>query len=152
MPSHTYLSIILKPLEEYIDNYNWVISDLEYYSTIHFENEYPINLNDEYFMLSTEELKIVLSKNIQIWWGVLLAVPISEKIELGNDIPYADGNTTVWKNNNFQIPNAEIEIVCFDSTCTIVKFTNKKLSDKFKSFFGEDAIPLEKFDYNKLYK
>jgi hypothetical protein len=50
----------------------------------------------------------------------------------------------VWKNGNIQHPNAALEIVCFDSGYTIVKFRDEKLSDKFKAYFDE-AIELEKF-------
>jgi hypothetical protein len=61
-----------------------------------------------------------------------------------NDLPYAEGNAMIWKNGNLQHPDAEIEIVCFDSGYTIVKFTRQDLSDKFKAYFDE-AIELEKF-------
>lgn len=61
-----------------------------------------------------------------------------------SNLPGADGNSIVWEEGNIQHPDAEIEIVCFDSGYTIVKFRNRLLSDKFKAYFDE-AIDLKKF-------
>jgi hypothetical protein len=59
-------------------------------------------------------------------------------------LPYAESNDIIWKNENIQHPNAQIEIVCFDSGYTIVKFRDEHLSNKFKAYFDE-AMELEKF-------
>ena len=48
-------------------------------------------------------------------------------------------------NENFQHKNASIEIIAFDSSYTIIKFKDKKLSEKFKNYFDE-AILLSEFD------
>jgi hypothetical protein len=150
MAYHTDLSVIMKPLEDVIDNYNWIVSDLEYSSLV---NGFPLNLDDEYFVLSSVQLKEILSKNFQFIWAVVLAAPKEEKVILDdNNLPYAEFNSLVWKNGNIQYPGAEIEIVCWDSSCTIVKFSNEFLSNKFKNYWEDDAISLEKFDYNKLYR
>lgn len=150
MAYHTDLSVILKPLEDIIDNYNWVISDLEYIPGV---KGLPLNFDDDYFVFSSEQFKDILLKDIQFVWAIVLAVPKNEKIELiESNLPYAEFNPLVWKNGNIQYQSAEIEIICWDSSCTIVKLTKEKLSDKFKDYFGEDAMPLENFNYNKLYK
>ena len=54
-------------------------------------------------------------------------------------------NGLIWEDGNFQYPSSEIEIICFDSGYTIIKLAKKELSDKFKKYFGNDAIELEKF-------
>jgi hypothetical protein len=146
MPYHTYLPVILKPLEEYIDKYNWVFSELEYSSVLQDKLELPINLDEEYFVLSPQELQIILDNNVQFWWATILAIPSSKEIILDeNHLPFAEFNDVIWKNGNLQNKDAEIEIDCFDSSYTIVKFKNKVMSDSFKSFFGKDAIALEEF-------
>jgi hypothetical protein len=62
-------------------------------------------------------------------------MPQGESIEIDEEnLPSADGSTTVWKNGNIQHPNAVLEIVCFDSGYTIVKFRDEKLSSKFKTY------------------
>ncbi len=142
MPYHTYLNVILEPFKEQFKNYNWILCDVEYHSA---NIELPIDMDTDYFILSPADFKILLERDIQIWWGVILAVPISYEVKLDvDDLPYAEGNELIWKNGNIQHPNAEIEIVCFDSGYTIVKFGKQELSDKFKTYFDE-AIELEKF-------
>jgi hypothetical protein len=142
MPYHTYLNVILEPFKGQIDNYNWILSDLEYHSA---NVELPIDMDTDYFILSPVDFMALLKANVQIWWGVILAIPISHEVKLNiDDLPFAEGNAMIWKNGNLQHPDAEIEIVCFDSGYTIVKFTRQDLSDKFKAYFDE-AIELEKF-------
>ena len=41
----------------------------------------------------------------------------------------------IWKNGNLQVENSKIEIIAWDSSYTIVKFSEKKMSDKFKEYF-----------------
>ncbi len=48
------------------------------------------------------------------------------------------------ENGNLQVKNSKVEIIAWDSSFTIVKFTEKKISDKFKEYFDE-AIELEKY-------
>jgi hypothetical protein len=140
---HTYLEEILVPLKEDIINYNWILSDLEYGGN--YSDETPINMERDYFVLGPEEFNVVLKNHIQFYWGVIIAVPNSFHIQMDETkLPYAEGNNLMWKNGNMQYSDAEIEIICFDSGYTIVKFANENLSNKFKSYFDE-AIDLEKF-------
>ncbi|MEO7214796.1 hypothetical protein [Mucilaginibacter sp.] len=75
-----------------------------------------------------------------------IAIPYNIEITIDeNAIPLAEGNELIWKNGNLQYPDAAIEIICFDSGYTIVKFTDERLSAKFKAYFGDEAIELEKF-------
>lgn len=53
-------------------------------------------------------------------------------------------DSDVWENDKFKIPNSFVEIVAFDSGYTILKFKDKLLSEKFKNYFGEEAIQLQK--------
>ena len=147
MPYHTYLNVILEPFNEQIDNYNWILTELEYNSTI---EGLPVDLDTDYFILPPADFKLLLNSDVQIWWGIILAVPISYEITLDIDnLPYAEGNGQIWRNGNLQYPNAEIEIICFDSSYTIVKFTKEDLSNRFKTFFGEETVLLEKYKFKK---
>jgi hypothetical protein len=136
---HTDLRAVLEPLQENLASYNWLLSDLEYLSN--WGTELPINIHDDFFILNTEQL--LQLQDIQIVWGVILGIPLEAEIVVEN-LPYADGNENVWENGNIQHPNAEIEIDCFDSGYTILKFTNPELSEKFKAGFPA-AIKLERF-------
>ncbi|WP_295650717.1 hypothetical protein [uncultured Mucilaginibacter sp.] len=140
---HTYLNQILEPILDDIRDYNWLLSDLEYVS--HFPVKLPIDLEQEYFILSPSDFNVLLNAEVQIWWGVVLGISKNIAIEIDKDnLPFAEGNELIWKNGNMQYRDAEIEIVAVDSGYTIVKFKDEKVSDKFHAFFPE-AIELEIF-------
>lgn len=140
---HTLLNEILIPILNEVKDYNWIFSDVEYNESK--SKNLPINMDDEYFFLTPKQFEIILNADVQIWWGVILGVPNHFKITIDKDnIPFAEGSKIIWKDGNIQYPDAEIEIICFDSGYTIVKFKNDLLSKQFKAYFPE-AIQLEKF-------
>jgi hypothetical protein len=47
-----------------------------------------------------------------------------------------------WLISDLEINTSEMEIIAWDSSYTIVKFAEKKMSDKFKEYFDE-AIDVE---------
>src|SRR5258708_3629129 len=125
---HTHLNILFEPIHSEIDNFNWIISDFEYGGTSNYA-ELPINYDQDYFILSPQQFKMLLDIDVQMWWGVILGIPIDKIIELDqNNLPFAEGNDLIWKNGNIQHPDAEIEVICYDSSCTIIKFGRKVLS------------------------
>ncbi len=139
---HTNLSELLKPIIGHLNSFHWILSDLDFISN----EELSINFEKDFFILSNEDFTKLLDSNTQIIWGVICAIQKNELINFDkNNLPFADGNDLIWKNDNFQINNSTIEIIAFDSTYTIIKFKDKLLSEKFKSYFDE-AIELEKFN------
>lgn len=138
---HTDLSKIFEPLKNELKDYKWVINDIDFMS----DDILPINLDEDYFILNDLELNKILNVHTQFIWGIISAVPLDEEVYLqSNDLSFIEGNDSIWEDNKFQIENAEIEIIAFDSTYTIVKFKDELLSEKFKIFFDE-AIELNKF-------
>lgn len=148
---HTYLNELLVPILEDLERFNWLITDLEYNTSGLFEGQkLPINHEDDYFLLSENELHQLLDARVQIYWAVILGIPsFTKPLVDEQNLPFAEGNPLIWKNGNIQHPNAEIEIVCYDSGYTIVKFRDLYLSEKFKSYFTE-AIDLERFKSKTL--
>lgn len=141
MPYHTYLNVILAPFVDDLNNYQWLVSDFESNHTIGT----PFNYEQDYFILSADDMRNIFNADIQIYWGVIIAVPIDvEVIITSNNDPYVEGNALVFKEGNIQYPGGEIEIICFDSSYTIVKFSKEELSNRFKVYFDE-AIPLKKY-------
>ena len=140
---HTDLYNLLKPIENEIKDLKWLVSDIEIIPSK--TEKLPINNNEKHFLISSREMDIIRKNNTQIVWGVFSGIDknIELKIELIK-LPYAEENLELWKNGNLQVKNSKIEIIAWDSSFTIVKFSDKKLSDKFKEFF-DDAIELEKF-------
>jgi len=140
---HTNLFELTKPLQQYIDNYNWLFSDLDFITDK--LPDLPINYDNNYFILSSDNFKEIINKDVQFVWGALLAVPKHYEIEVDElHLPFVEGNDAIWKNGNIQLKNADIEIDCFDSSYTIIKFRNEDISNVFKSYFDE-AIKLEMF-------
>ena len=140
---HTNLNILLEPIKDDITDLKWLISDLDI-NTSEME-KLPINHEKDGFLISSQEMGTICETDTQIVWGVFSG--IGKNVELKTDkieFPYAEGNAEIWKNGNLQVENSKIEIIAWDSSYTIVKFTDKKMSDKFKEYF-EEAIELENF-------
>ncbi len=115
-------------------------------------DDLPIDYEHDYFILSSNKFKKILLSPIQLYWGVIIGVPTSFEIKINeNNLPCSEGSELIWQVGNLQYPGGEIEIICFDSSYTIVKFNNEGLSNKFKEYFEADAIPLQKFT-NKYIK
>jgi hypothetical protein len=140
---HTLLSEIIKPLQLYLQHYKWLFSDLDFLTS---KLPYlPINFDKDYFILTAEDFKKIADEDVQIIWGVLLAIPKHEEILIDeHQLPFVEGNDNIWRNGNIQLENAEIEIDCFDSSYTIVKFKSEEMSNVFKGYFSE-AIELKKY-------
>ena len=145
MKIHTYLNEVLAPILDDIKGYNWLIADVEFQSTP--KGKLPIDMEQEYFVLSPTEFGILLKAEVQILWGVTLGFPKTINVKVNeNSLPFVEGNGLLFKTGNFQHPDAQIEIDCFDSSLTIVKFKDEILSNKFHSYFPE-ATELEKWPY-----
>jgi hypothetical protein len=72
-----------------------------------------------------------------VFCGILGEVPTIPDDEL----PYADGNRQLWTEPEaFQLANSKIEIVCFDSSLTLVKFRDDSLGYQFLQLFPEGQI------------
>ncbi|HEY2581757.1 MAG TPA: hypothetical protein VGI43_08125 [Mucilaginibacter sp.] len=141
---HTDLTVLFKPIYDDIENYNWIISDFEFNGSPNFSS-LPINYDHDYFILTPAQFKMIVDTDIQTIWGVILGVPISKEIKIDeNNLPFAEGYPLLFEDGNIQYSDAVIEIICFDSSYTIVKFKDMVLSDKFKFYFDE-ALSLEKF-------
>lgn len=142
---HTNLSVLLKPIEEDIQNFKWLISDLEV-NTSELE-KLPINHEKEWFLITSEEMEIIRNSDTQIIWGAFSAIDEDLEIIITDEIlPFAEGIEEIWKDGNLQVEKSKIEIIAWDSSYTIVKFTEKKISDKFKQYFDE-AIELENYKW-----
>ena len=128
-----------------ISEFNWLMSDLDF---VNFsKHKLPIDICENYSILSSENFKKIIKSDIQIIWGVISAVKKSETPKFDKEnFPYAEGNDNVWKKDEFQVENATFEITAWDSSYTIVKFKNIELSEKFKNYFDE-AIPLDKYKF-----
>ena len=140
----TDLGGILLPIFEELIGFNWLVSDIE--TTFMQDIDFPINYEEEYFILPKQEFIKVLNAHLQVIWGVFIAIPTKFDIKIEEtEIPYSECKDEIWEEDQFQHINAQIEIICFDGSYTIIKFRDKSLSDKFISTCPE-AINLDKFN------
>jgi len=138
---HTNLQELLNPILTDIKDFNWVISDFNFIA----DRSIPINYERDFFVLSSDEFNEILNSQTQFIWGVISGLPKNEKIIIDeSDLPYVEGNDLIWENENFQIENSVIEIIAFDSSYSIIKFKDEKISNRFKKYFNE-AIELDVF-------
>ena len=143
MECHTLLSGLTLPLQPYLKDYKWLFSDLDFLTNK--LPHLPINFDKDYFILTADDFQKIADEDVQIIWGALLAIPKDQEISIDeHNLPFVEGNANIWTNGNIQLANADIEIDCFDSSYTIVKFKSEEMSKVFKAYFSE-AIELEKF-------
>lgn len=142
---HTNFKVLLIPIENEIKDLKWLVSDLEI-NTSEME-KLPINHEEDWFMISANEMNAIRDTETQIIWGVFSGIPNKQEIDTNQmELPFAEGNEQIWENGNLQAKNSIIEIIAWDSSYTIVKFTDDEMSDKFKKYFNE-AIELDKYKW-----
>ncbi|KPH15205.1 hypothetical protein [Chryseobacterium sp. ERMR1:04] len=139
---HTNLHEVLKPIWEDLIDYDWVLTDLDFVTN----NEIPISLDKDYFVLSNEEFETLYQSRTQIIWGIISAIPKNSQLDFSIISKLPAEHENAWKPNEFLIKESFLEIVAFDSGYTIVKFKDEKLSNQFKEYFQEQAIDLQKFN------
>lgn len=140
---HTNLNVLLKPIENDIQNLKWLVSDLEIITSK--AELLPIDNKKDWFLISSQQMKTICQTDTQIVWGVFSGMDKNTELQTDQiQFPYVEGNAEIWKNGNLLIENSIVEIIAWDSSYTIVKFTQKRMSDKFKEYFDE-AIELENY-------
>jgi hypothetical protein len=124
-------------------DYYWLISN--------FECNYCADprLNDDPIVIDGNSLNSIIQNNkIQFIWAVLSGFtnPIQA---IPEELPYADGNPKLWVNSySPQAFGAEIEIICWDSTCTLFINVNNRIAGKLKKLYP-DIKDLDKENMKK---
>ena len=136
MPYQTDMSTLMQPLESIVDRCNWIASDLEVYAPA--DEQLPIHKTIDWISLTPEQMKKVAISKAPVIWGVFSAIPLGKQLGVdSSNCPTSDGNPQVFEPNHFQLPHAVAEIVAWDSTFTIFKTKDRKLSERFKAYFPE---------------
>lgn len=127
-PYYSLFGRAYKEIKMLSHNYNWLISNAECYPK---ELEYRKKLSSPYAWMTGEELAQMLCKEDFQWvWGVLSGFPNTIALDevLKSPLPYADGNGAFWENPlTIQHPLAEVEIVAWDSCCSLFISKNNDL-------------------------
>jgi hypothetical protein len=133
---YTHLLKVFQAIGDEQIKYNWLITNFECYP----EDEEVIELfSKEYVWISGEQLTEIIHKDdFQFIWGVFSGFSKGTTLAeaLNYDLPFADGYEGFWVDNvNIQHPLADIEIVAWDSSLTLLISKDDDLVDKFSHSF-----------------
>lgn len=132
---YTYLSRVLRAIGNRQTEYNWLITDCQCYPRT---AEIGALLGERYCWMSGDELTALVEREDFQWiWAVLSGFPKEVSLEqvLEHPLPYADGYAGFWKNPlTLQHPLAEVELVPWDSSATLVLSTRKELVEDYRRF------------------
>ncbi|MFL0246068.1 hypothetical protein [Candidatus Clostridium stratigraminis] len=142
---YTHMAKVFNAIENEQLKYNWLITDCECYPG---DKSIDQMFSKEYIWISGEQLTEIISKDdFQFVWGVFSGFSLEVTLEeiLKYDLPFADGYKGFWVNNvGIQHPLAEVEIVSWDSSLTLLISKDGELVQKFRSNFplSEDLSAL----------
>ena len=134
---YTYLGAVFSSIRNVQKNYNWLITDCVCYPQT--KSFCDLLSSNEYCWLSGEELTAMVEEEDFQWvWAVLSGfdknVPLEELLR--HELPYADEYTGFWKNPiTIQHPLADVEIVPWDSSLTLVISKNHNIVSDFRKNF-----------------
>lgn len=121
-------------------NYNWLITDCEAYpKRLGHGVRIAQSKDGRYSWIDGTELTNIVKKDDFQWiWAVLSGFDksISKADALKYKLPYADGYAGFWKENiTIQHPLADIELVAWDSGCTLLIGRESSIIRKFREAF-----------------
>ena len=143
---YTDLKEVLSLMGDSCKDYNWLITNYACYPLS--ANNRELFSGDPVVISGDELMKALEEDNFQWVWGVISAVSkdYEEKAVLSAGIPYADGNSAIWTNPvKIQHPMADIEIIAWDSSATVVIAKDDELIRRIKDIKPE-AIGLEEYN------
>lgn len=132
----TYIDRVFEAINNKQMDYNWLITDCECYPK---DPKIDEMLNRKYCWMSGEELTALVTKdNFQWIWAVLSgfekSIDLSEVLKY--DLPKCKDNYNMWKTPiTMQHPLAQIEIVPFDGSGTLLFSRNEEIIDAFRNYF-----------------
>lgn len=140
----TDLSRLLPPIRQQVESLNWLITELQCW---HIDGEWPAVIPDweeanPYAAADGRTLyETFAGRDLQVVWGVFCGVQGNVPTITDSEIPFADGNRKLWTEpETFLLAASELEIICFDSTLTFVKFRDEELGNQFLHEFPGEQI------------
>lgn len=130
---YTNIEEIFTALGEKCSKYDWYISDIELNTGLLEEGWH-----------SGSELEAFLEENkVQFIWAVFSAVPVGYRCHITN-VPFVYNNPYYWNGSevNPQLNGAIFEIVCWDSSATILVGLNEQQLACFTNYYPE-AVELK---------
>lgn len=131
---YTHMGKIFNAIENSQLKYNWLITNCECYPQ---EEGFYELFSKEYVWISGKQLtEIIYKEDFQFVWGVFSGfspeATLAEVLEY--ELPFADGYKGFWVEKiGIQHPLAEVEIVAWDSSLTLLISKDDNLVQKFRS-------------------
>ncbi len=150
MSVYTDLRLVFKAFGGRQTEFNWLLTDLDcnFYPPEFQANSQPAR---QLWLSGAELTRLVEQHDIQFNWAVLSGFARDVNIDLDHlDIePYADGNPTFWTSSTkIQHPLAKVELVCWDSSATLLLSLDEDLTARFRTFFPE-AVDLKAYNQQR---
>jgi len=138
MPWYTDLRAVFGVLGGREREFDWLVTDLE---CVPFPPE--LSPEKEAQLFSGEALSdLVRGQSVptQLIWAVLTGFERGTSPDLSNLclLPGADGNSDLWPGEpRIQYPRAVVELVCWDSSATMLITSDSDLTARFRAGFPE---------------
>jgi hypothetical protein len=151
MPYHTDLHRVFMALDGRQREFNWLLTDLE---LDHYPPGLPYLADRQLarWMTGAALSAIVEAHDVQFIWGVLSGFRSGVTPDLAplDPYPFADCNEALWRPGlQIQHPLADVEIVCWDSSATILLSRDDDLTRRFRVYFPE-AVDLDEHNRGAL--
>ena len=149
MPYFTDLRLVFRAIGERQREFDWLITDFRFTCLGVPGDRPPLFISTGPHWRTGEELSsLVADYDIQVMWALLNGFPPGTSLDLDRleVVPSADGNTGFWMDTpRIQHPLAEIEIVCWDSTSTLLLCRDRSIGECFRRYVPE-AVDLPTYN------
>jgi hypothetical protein len=149
MPFHTDMGQVFRALDGWQYEYDWLLTEIDTVATSAAGLPsvlQPVDRDRALVVPGTELSAMLAAYPMQFLWGVFSAIPPQCALNAAslNVVPCADGNSDHWSAVRCapQHPLAEVEIVCWDSSATLLIGASSTLTRAFRSYFPE-AVDLD---------
>ena len=134
VPWYTDMGTTLRAMGVDPKAYDWYVSDVETNVAVPLPKDSDI-------WVSGCELSALLETPIQFIWAVFSAFPPGIRVEVPSP-PYADGNPHFWRppEVSTQLPQACFEIVCWDSSATILIGVSQEQAERFSQTYSDARL------------
>jgi hypothetical protein len=150
MPFFTDLRLVFRAIGDRQREFDWLVTDLDYgWLGVHDDRPPPFVGPGPHWLTGAELTRRVAEYDMQFVWAVLSGFRPDTALDVGRLAvePYADGNPGFWvEEPRIQHPLAEVEIVCWDSTSTLLLCRDRSIGECFRRYFPE-AVDLP--EHNK---
>ena len=147
MPFYTDLRTVFKAFGGRQIEFNWLLTNIE--CNFHPDELQSALQSNHRAWLSGETLtRLVEQHDIQFIWGVLSGFTSDVILDPNHleVVPYADGNRAFWASGvKIQHPLAVVELVCWDSSATLLLSRDADLTTRFRTFFPQ-AVDLDVYN------